>query len=394
MKVSYPFFIIILSFLVISCSKNSNNPVIPSNVIKIGSIYNLTGSQASLDSMSLIGAQFAVKQINDNGGINGKTVQLINYDGMSDTNMIKTLTDKLINKDSVTAIIGFSDSDMLTAALNVCMQYDKLIVTSGATSPVLPGEYPGKLFLACFGDNTQAAAAAEYSYNVLGYRNCYVLFDNDMLYTTSLSKYFKERFTELGGLIAIEDIYNGSQSDYSQFINNYKILLPKPDMLFIAAGPNDCGKIIKAFRQAGINEPIFGGDSYDSQTLLDDAGSSATNIYFTTHAYLGSDNTYAVVKDFLIKFNQYNSTIKPNAFTALGYDAVNILANGMKTANILSTDFIKNAIFNISDFPAVTGNITYGQDTYIPKKYVTLMKITNSKVNFINAILPVKVPVP
>jgi branched-chain amino acid transport system substrate-binding protein len=52
---------------------------------------------------------------------------------------------------------------MALAAARVAAVSHRVFLTSGATSPELPGAVPGFLFLACFGDNAQASAAAEWA---------------------------------------------------------------------------------------------------------------------------------------------------------------------------------------------------------------------------------------
>jgi hypothetical protein len=59
---------------------------------------------------------------------------------------------------------------------------DRVFLTSGATSPKLPGQVPEFLFLARFGDNVQAAAGAEWAYRQLGERTALVLHDPDQTY--------------------------------------------------------------------------------------------------------------------------------------------------------------------------------------------------------------------
>jgi len=53
------------------------------DTIKIGSIYSLTGSYATIEDPALKGARLAIKQVNDGGGVKGQKLELIQYDGKS-----------------------------------------------------------------------------------------------------------------------------------------------------------------------------------------------------------------------------------------------------------------------------------------------------------------------
>ncbi len=145
--------------------------------IKIGVIYNVTGAQASLDVPSYNGAKLAAKEINAAGGVLGRQIQIVFYDGKSDATVIGNAATQLVETDKVVAMMGFSDSDMTLAAAPIAAKAGIVFVTSGATSPKLPDQVPDYLFLACFGDNVQAAAGAEYAFNTLNYKSVYLLTD-------------------------------------------------------------------------------------------------------------------------------------------------------------------------------------------------------------------------
>ena len=81
--------------------------------IKLGSIYSLTGSYAVIEDPALKGAKLAVKEINAAGGIKGRTIQLIQYDGKSTLADIANAAQRLVHEDQVIAIVGVADFGLL-----------------------------------------------------------------------------------------------------------------------------------------------------------------------------------------------------------------------------------------------------------------------------------------
>ena len=142
--------------------------------IHIGAIYNLTGSQAPLSGPSLDGARLAVDRINAAGGLLGRRVELLERDPQANPALVRYDAQNLAAL-KVTAIIGLSDTDQVLAAAPVAARAAIPFITSGATSPLLPAQVPDWLFLACFGDNVQAAAGAEYAADWLGARTAAIL---------------------------------------------------------------------------------------------------------------------------------------------------------------------------------------------------------------------------
>ena len=82
--------------------------------------------------------------------------------------------------------------------------------------------------MACFGDNTQAAAGAEYAFGTLEAKTAWLLFDDTTDYTVLLARYFRERYTELGGVIVGDDIYAGGTVDFSDQIARILALPRRP----------------------------------------------------------------------------------------------------------------------------------------------------------------------
>lgn len=361
------------------------------DAIRIGAIYNLNGSQSSLDVPSAQGARLAVTEINERGGINGRLINFTLYDGKSNTTVIASAAKRLITDDHVQVIIGMSDSDMVLPAAHVAANEGIVFVTSGATSPLLPEQVPGYLYLTCFGDNTQGAVAAEFATSDLNAKNAVVVTDRSMEFTRLLSRYFTERFTSGGGNITGSLQYEGGSGKYSSEISKSAFGNTSPDVVFVACGPADCAAVIRAVRDAGISAPIIGGDSMDSPQLVTGVGEGSGRIYYTTHADISTSSTDRAVNDFIKRYYiEYSE--EPDAFSALGYDAVNVVAEALKKSPS-STD-IRQGLSGIHDYDGLTGIISYRNQSQIPEKSVTVRGIINGTVVSFGERMPETVPAP
>ncbi len=362
--------------------------------IKIGVIYNVTGGQASLDVPSYNGAKLAAAEINAAGGVLGRQIQIVFYDGKSDATTIGNAATQLVESDKVVAMMGFSDSDMTLAAAPIAAKAGIVFVTSGATSPKLPDQVPDYLFLACFGDNVQAAAGAEYAYNTLQFKTVYLLTDQGTEYTKLLSKYFKERYTELGGQVVLEDSYQTGDKDFSAEITKLKGAATPPDFLYIAAQPDDIGTIVKQFRDSGIEKAIMGGDGYDTPLLVQIPGPGATNVYFTTHSLMDANLGTDAIKQFMANYTKAYGNPPENAFAALGYDTMRLIVDAIKRANSTDPKAIKDALAATKDFPGITGQLTYQPGSRVPQKGVAMILVKDQKLTLAAEVVPTKIPAP
>jgi branched-chain amino acid transport system substrate-binding protein len=361
--------------------------------IKIGGGFALTGAESALDLPAANGAKLAVKQINAAGGVNGSQIDFIVHDSQYKMDVTAQTAKQFVEQDKVPLFIGYTDTDSVLAAGPTFQAAKIPFITVGATSPKIPTQIGDMMFLACFGDNVQAAVGAEYSYNTFGH-NAYFLWDKGIEYTTLLGGYFKSRFTELGGTIALEDSYDDNATDFSSQITKIKALSPAPDFYYVAAMPYNIGPLVKQFRDAGITGPIVGGDGYDTPDLVKVAGAAADNVFFTTHALMDATGGTDGIKKFMTDYKAEYGNDPENAFAALGYDTVNLLVDAIKRAGSTDSAAVKSAIEATKDFPGITGAITFSADSHVPQKGVTVIAVKGGKFTLGAEVVPEKVPAP
>jgi branched-chain amino acid transport system substrate-binding protein len=387
------FVLLVIATLVLSACGATAGGGGTQDTIKIGGGFALTGAESALDLPAANGAKLAVKELNAAGGVLGKQIDFIVHDTKYDMAVTAQVAKQFVEQDKVIAVVGFTDSDSVLASGPTIQAAGLPYIIAGATSPKLPAQIGDMLFFACFGDNVQAAVGAEYGFNTYG-KTAYLLWDKGVEYTTLLGGYFKSRFTELGGTLALEDTYEDNATDFSAQIAKVKALPQQPDFYFISAMPYNVGPVVKQFRDAGLTGPIIGGDGYDTPDILSVAGAASENVFFTTHALMDTTGGTDGIKKFITAYNKEYGHDPENAFAALGYDSVYLLADAIKRAGSTDAQAIKSALEATSNFPGITGAITLGPDAHIPRKGVTMIAIKDGKFTLGAELVPEKVPAP
>ena len=359
--------------------------------IKVGLGYDLTGAESPLDLPAANGSLLAIKEINAAGGVLGRPLEGVSHDTRYDMALTAQIAQQFVEQDNVVAVVGFSDSDSVLAAAPIVQDAGIPFITAGGTSPLLPAQVGDLFFMACFGDNVQAAAAAEYAYANFG-PTAYLLTDEGVEYTTLLAGYFKTRFEELGGTLVLEDTYADDATDFSSQITKLRAMETQPDFYFISAMPYNVGPVVLQMRQAGLDGPIIGGDGYDTPDIISVAGASANNVYFTTHALMDADLGTDGIKSFIAAYTDEYGHAPENAFAALGYDAIKLLADAIERAGSTDPIAIQQALMETTDFPGITGSITFGEGQQIPQKGVTVIDIKDEKFTLAAEVVPEVVP--
>jgi branched-chain amino acid transport system substrate-binding protein len=352
-------------------------PASAEDTIKLGALYNLTGGMSSIDAPALNGAKLAAKLINAEGGVLGKKLEVIGYDTKTDQKAAATGAKKAL-ADGVIAGLGYGDTTFVMAAAPLFQKKQVPFVTSGATHPMLPqwvGEY---MFMAPFGDDDQSFAIADYTVKTLKAKNVVVWTDNSMDFTKALSKFYKQRIEELGGKIVLEDFFMMGDKDFSAQIARLKNAKPAPDAVFISAIPNEAGLTVKQIREAGLTLPIVSGDGFDTELVSTVPGPKLANdVYFSTHTYRADDRPE--VKAFIEAYQKEYNKPPENAFAALGFDAVGLIADGIKRAGTTDGPALAKALSATMGYKAVTGEISYTRPTRVPLKAVSIISVKNGE---------------
>ncbi|MCL5260132.1 MAG: ABC transporter substrate-binding protein [Gammaproteobacteria bacterium] len=370
------FFGFLLCFL---CSISLANTTTPP--IIIGTIYNLSGSQSPLDQASLNGARLAVKEINAAGGLlGGRQLVLDVADGKTMQNIITAQAKRLAHDKSASGIIiGLSDTDMAVAAIPEIAAAKKLFVTSGATSPKLTSLGPNSVVMICIDDANQAARAADFAFVKLGAKHAYLFTQSDSEYTHLVSQFFKQRFSELGGDIVDTVTFTSNKLIDTKKLAALKKLPKQADVIYLAADPDTAPLIVNQIRQNGLMQPIIGGDSFDNEILLAAIKKDISNLYFTTHGFIDVANPDAKVQKFIADYIATYHEAPTTSFTGLGYDTIKIIAKAIQIAGTTDPQKVRDALLSIENYHGITGVISYVNNNPIPRKTVSIIKITAGK---------------
>jgi len=250
---------------------------------------------------------------------------------------------------------------------------------------------PDYLFLACFGDNVQAATAAEWAYHDRGARSVAVLANASITYTSLLRDYFVARFTELGGRVVSRASYRPGGLDAA--VGRLK----QADFVFAAVAPDEVVDAIRRLRAAGFHGPVLGGDGYDlGEVWLENP--DIGGVYFTTHAYLGADSANARVQAFRAAYRAAYPGDSPDAFSALGYDAARLLIDAIRRAGSDDPAKLREALGATRDltrdFEGVTGRVSFVGGSRIPSKTVSILEVEGGKLGLVRQLAPEKPPAP
>ena len=362
--------------------------------IIIGGSLCLTGIQAPLDEPIMRGVELAIDEFNDNGGVLGEEVKFVNLDGKSDPVTVGNNGEQLVDMGA-NAIITPADFDFGGPAARAAQSAGIVGISPGASSPLFGSETLGdKQFTIAMWNTTMGAAAAEHAYEE-GYENAYVVTDTFIDYTKSLSEYFIETWEHLGGEVVAEDTYTQGDQNFSAQLQRLQAVADDVDVIFVSSYMPDLGLIIRDIRAAGIDTPIYGGDSYDDPELWSVLGADYGNdVTYSTHAFL-SEEANPLVPDFMQLYEDTHGEEPDTALVAIGYDTARAVLLGMEEADTTDGDAVAKAMTEI-EYELLTGNLQWSsaEDGHDPQKEAALVTLDGGEIQFNEWLKPEWAPAP
>lgn len=352
------------------------------DTIKVGEYASLHGSEAAFGQSSHKGTLLAVEQINANGGVLGKKIDLITEDNQSKPGESATIVKKLITRDHVIAVLGEVASGRSLEAAPIC-QEDKIpMISPSSTNPKVTqtGDY---IFRVCFTDPFQGKLLAQFARKTLKANKIAILSDVAAPYSVGLTKYFREPFVADGGQIVAEQKYSSHDKDFKAQLTAIKAA--NPDAIFVPGYYTEAGLIVLQARQLGITIPLFGGDGWEAPELIQTAGKALEGTYYSTH--YSPENTSPIVQEFVKKFQARFDGETPDAMAALGYDSAMVLADAIERAGTTDSAKLRDAIAATKDLQCVTGKLTLDADRN-PTKSAVIVTVKDGKFKYVETISP------
>lgn len=369
------------SFLIAFSACTGGNNATDANVIKIGEVGSMTGPEATFGISTHNGIFLALDQINAAGGVNGKKLEVISVDNQGKPEEAATGATKLITQNNVVAILGEVASSRSMAMAPIAQQYKVPMISPSSTNPkvTLMGDY---IFRVCFIDPFQGTVMARFAKETLHFKNIAILRDVKNDYSVGLADFFKKTFTSSGGTIVLDQSYSAGDIDFKSQLTAIKA--KKPEAIFIPGYYTDVGLIARQAKELNVKVPLLGGDGWDSPKLYEIGGAAVNNSYFSNH-YSAEDKN-PVVQEFIKKFKAKYGVV-PDGLAAMGYDAMNVLADALKKAKSISTTDLRNAIAATKNFQAVTGVITLDENRN-PTKSAVVIKVDGGDFKYAGTINP------
>ncbi len=345
--------LIMVSVCFVACSDKSDE-----KVLKIGVFEPASGPNGAGGKQESLGIKYAnsVCPTVDIDGVTYK-VELVEVDNQSADDKAVTAASELVNK-GVSVVVGSYGSSVSIAASPVFKEAGIPAIGITCTNTQVT-EGNKHYFRICFLDPFQGSVLAKYAWDQ-GIRTAYTLAELGNAYDLGLSSSFKTAFEALGGKV-ISDNFPSNQADFTSYITNAKN--GGAEVIFAPTSLSYAQLIVEAAASQKVGIPLYAGDTWDSNVILEAAKGKDVTINITTFYQEGGN------KEFDEGFKKWLNADKTNltnnggndivsAVSAMGYDSYFVALEAAKAAKSTDPAKIMEALWGV-EYKGVTGDIKF-----------------------------------
>ena len=354
--------------------------------ITIAFIGNTTGDYAQYGIPVRNGAKLYIDQLNGKGGINGKQIELLEYDdkgdGVEAVNSFKLARDK-----GITAVIGSvltgPSISLADATYEINMPQISASATAAGLTVMEDGSVRTNVFRSCFIDPFQGEKMADYAYNKLGAKTAAILYESGSDYSEGLKDAFVAKAGALGLEVVATEAFATGDKDFNAQMT--KIAGTNPDVVFMPIYYGEAGLAITQGRQAGMKAVVLGGDGFGGIKDYASAEDLEGTVYCSGYAP-GTESVAQFEKDYCAT---YEVDVVPNMFAPLAYDAAMLMCNALAAAEEkgleAGSDEYKQAVIDAlaatSGTEGITGSYTFNE-TNDPVKSAAMIQLQAGEEKF------------
>ena len=357
-------------------------PIAAQETLKIGYLAPLTGPGSLFGLTGKEGFTLGLEDVNAKGGVQGKKLEVIIYDGQSKPTVAATLAQRLILEDKVPLIVVASGSVDVLAIMEVTERAKIPLFVCGSSSPVITEKGFKWVWRRSFNDKVCAEVIGEYGRRKPEWRRIAILTENSDYgrppseILANIIKESKEK-----QVVGMEFFNRGDTNISGQIM---KLKGANPDVLVSWGYHTEHALIARQKQQIGMKGQIIGNSTMIFPEYIRLAGPAGEGAIFvaTENSYINPDpRIQAFVKRFEERFRHV-----PGLVTIDNYDGAIAVAEVLKAAGPIP-EKIQNAL-NTMTFQGVAGPMKFDAKGQCIIRAASVVKVEGGKHKFLELFRP------
>lgn len=316
-----------------------------SDPVRFGVALPDTGNSAQYGEYFRQGLDLALTEINADGGIDGRPVELVYEDTQADPAQAPQIAQKFVDDASILAVLGDFGTPATSAASPIYQDGGLVQFAFSASGPDVTdaGDY---VFATWVSQEFEAPRLAAFAAET-GTRAAVFYHDTDWGQETF--GFFQDGEERSGLEEVYATAYDPESTDFRPLLLAAKA--KNPEVIVLISYAADGALITSQARELGIETPIVGISSIYNQQFIELAGDAAEGVQ--TLSYFTPTNTEPRVQEFIAAFSEATGEATPSDYAIRAYDALNAVAQGAERATELTRSGLRDALDDGSSFSSI-----------------------------------------
>jgi branched-chain amino acid transport system substrate-binding protein len=369
---------------------NSSQGAAKGDPIVIGAAIAESGFLSVFDVPPTQALEVAIKDINADGGVDGRPLKLVKADMKSDPAQGSAAALRVIDEG---AAIGVVTCDLDVGA-PAAIEFAKKEIVSFSLCAGAPDYGPRGVspyaFSAGVATPNEAAGGAQFAAEDKGWKTVYTLTDTLLEYDTTWTEFFGKTFTALGGKVVGKDTYTNEDPSVQTQLAKLKAQDPQPDFVSICGTPPGTPAVVRQIRAAGIQLPLVMCVAMEGRSWLPSVPGLKDAFVTSYGDWSGNDPDDRVNQ----LFEEYNAAYEePNSSHPLeGFGLADIIKTAVEEAGTTDGPKLKETLEGFDKVDVTSGCTTYDEEWHISFcRPIAIKEIKDQKFNYVTTIEPTKV---
>lgn len=327
------------------------------DAIKIGIDQPLTGPVAASGSYIVDGAKIAADQINAEGGVLGKHIQLLIEDNRSNPTAAVEAAQKLITEDKAPVLMGAWSSTYTLAIMPLLLRYQVPMLVETSSSDKITRSNNPWIFRIAPDSQMQADAFAKYLPKFHVKKAAFLVVNND--WGLGNYKTFADLLEKDHVSIVSKELMSPNDQDMSAQLS--KIKASGADSLFVVTEVEQLALVLKQAHTMQLPQKIISASASSSpDQIIEEAGPAASDGVYSivcfTPWFESNWPNKKLAKDFVAEWKKRGYVFAGITEGFRGYDGIQVIAAAIKKAGKADPKAIQQAFWQVQ-VPGV--NATY-----------------------------------
>jgi branched-chain amino acid transport system substrate-binding protein len=365
-------FLLLAFFLLVGCG---GPPRPTKGEVTVFVAAPLSGFQAEGGQTVVGGVRLAAEQINRAGGLLGYRVKVVAVDDEADSEVAvqvaEAVKEAIARGERVLGVVGHYNSGQTLAAMEIYKDLPVVVITPTSSDVSITQKGYRNFFRVNATDAAQAPAVARFLVETLHARRIAVVHaDNE--YGRGLRQEMLAALKALGLEPAV--IVEIKEAAPTQVEAVAKIQAANPDAVFLAGYETEGYVLLPELRKAGVSVPFFCSDGCFLYAFIDESGPAAEGAYVSAI----SPDPKMVADEAWWKAYQAVEYRNPGTYSAAGYSALEVMAEGARRARSLDGRQVADAIRNL-DLKTLIGQVRYTPQGDLQEQKIYIFQVKNGQ---------------